>query len=95
MIREKLAETSAKLEEDIIVPTRRKVFEGGGLSMERKPIAAPTTKARSATPKVRATPINPTGRCLGCGCVVSYNKGLCYACVTQATAAAAAVEGGA
>lgn len=77
---EKLAEAEPKLEEDIIVPTRRKVMEGGGLSLERP---APSTAPQPARPHRSSGPLNPTGRCRTCGRTVSYNKFDCRACAEK------------
>lgn len=69
---EKLADTEPKLEEDIIVPHRRKVFEGGGLSM--KP------KAPDSLRPVRPKQARGTTACNGCGVTISANREYCYSC---------------
>ena len=54
MKHEKLAETEPRLEEDIIVPTRRQVFEGGGMTMESIPNSQPELKRRRVAGMVAA-----------------------------------------
>jgi hypothetical protein len=71
---ESLAANEQTLEEDIIIPHRRKVFEGGGLSMERK--GAPATD--SPRP-VRAKQERGTTTCL-CGVTISAHRTCCRAC---------------
>ena len=72
---EKLADTEPKLEEDIIVPHRRKVFEDGGMSLEPR-TGPPSTSPRPERPKQA----RGTGNCLNCGVVISAHRLFCLAC---------------
>jgi len=60
------AATTQRLEEDIIVPGRSRVMEGGGLGLTH--LSPPT-------------PAPTPGQCMDCGTVISKNKIRCRACV--------------
>lgn len=78
------------LEEDIIVPGRARVMEGGGLSMgppasdplpPPDPLTADQVKFMAeAVEKKRKIP----GQCLGCDTTISENKNFCHSCAVKA-----------